>query len=114
MCRGGRMFAPTKVWRRWHRHVNQNQRHYAICSAVAASALPALVMARGHKVENIPELPLVVTNAIESITRTKAAVSLLQKLHAYEDVEKAKESKKIRAGKVSDNILYTVQCNMFL
>ena len=22
MCRGGRMFAPTKIWRRWHRHVN--------------------------------------------------------------------------------------------
>ena len=22
MCRGGRMFAPTKTWRRWHRKVN--------------------------------------------------------------------------------------------
>jgi large subunit ribosomal protein L4e len=22
MCRDGRMFAPTKIWRRWHRHVN--------------------------------------------------------------------------------------------
>lgn len=26
MCRGGRMFAPTKTWRRWHRKVNINQK----------------------------------------------------------------------------------------
>ena len=29
MCRGGRMFAPTKVWRRWHRKINLNQKRYA-------------------------------------------------------------------------------------
>lgn len=47
MCRGGRMFAPTKTWRRWHRRVNVTQKRYAICSALAASALPALVMSKG-------------------------------------------------------------------
>ncbi|KAK2101920.1 60S ribosomal protein L4 [Saguinus oedipus] len=26
MCRGGRMFAPTKTWRRWHRRVNTTQK----------------------------------------------------------------------------------------
>merc|ERR1740130_1103220 len=45
---------------KWHRKINVNQRRYAICSALAASALPALVMARGHKVEEVPEVPLVV------------------------------------------------------
>lgn len=29
MCRGGRMFAPTKTWRRWHRRVNLNQKRYS-------------------------------------------------------------------------------------
>jgi len=99
MCRGGRMFAPTKTWRRWHRPINQNQRRYAVCSALAASALPPLVMARGHKIEGIPEVPVVCTNAIESLTKTKAAVALLQKLNAYDDVQKCQDSKKIRAGK---------------
>merc|ERR1712078_842305 len=37
MCRGGRMFAPTKTWRRWHRRVNLNQKRMAVCSALAAS-----------------------------------------------------------------------------
>jgi len=99
MCRGGRMFAPTKTWRRWHRPINQNQRRYAVCSALAASALPPLVMARGHKIDGIPEVPVVCTNAIESLTKTKAAVALLQKLGAYDDVQKCQDSKKVRAGK---------------
>lgn len=43
------MFAPTKTWRRWHRRVNIMQKRYAICSALAASALPALVMSKGEK-----------------------------------------------------------------
>lgn len=42
------MFAPTKTWRRWHRRVNITQKRYAICSALAASALPALVMSKGE------------------------------------------------------------------
>merc|ERR1712100_503379 len=50
MCRGGRMFAPTKIWRKWHRKINVNQRRYATAAALAASAVPALVMARGHKI----------------------------------------------------------------
>ena len=53
MCRGGRMFAPSKVWRRWHRKVNINQKRYAVCSALAASALPSLVMARGHRIDQV-------------------------------------------------------------
>ncbi|XP_073241026.1 large ribosomal subunit protein uL4-like [Porites lutea] len=99
MCRGGRMFAPTKTWRRWHRKINQKQRRYAMCSALAASALPALVMARGHRVDEIPEVPLVVSDSIESLQKTSAAVKLLKAVNAYGDVEKCKDSKKIRAGK---------------
>ncbi|KAH8485175.1 hypothetical protein H0E87_026821 [Populus deltoides] len=44
MCRGGRMFAPTKIWRRWHRKINVNQKRYAVVSAIAASAIPSLVL----------------------------------------------------------------------
>lgn len=50
MCRGGRMFAPTKPWRRWHRRVNLRQRRAAVAAAVAAAGVPALVMARGTRV----------------------------------------------------------------
>merc|ERR1719316_1299420 len=78
MCRGGRMFAPTKTWRKWHRKINVNQRRYATVAALAASAVPALVMARGHNISNVPEIPLVVDNSVESTTKTKDAVNILK------------------------------------
>ena len=99
MCRGGRMFAPTKTWRRWHVKVNQNQRRFATVSALAASALPSLVLARGHRIEEIEEVPLVVGNAVESFQKTKEAVELLKTLRAYRDVVKVSNSRKLRAGK---------------
>lgn len=99
MCRGGHMFAPNKTWRRWHRRVNVNLKRYATCSALAASAVPALVMARGHKVENIPEVPLVISSDVQSISKAKQAVALLQKVGAFDDVSKAVASRNIRRGK---------------
>jgi len=100
MCRGGRMFAPTKTWRRWHRKISVGQRRYALVSALAASAIPALVMARGHRIEQIPEIPLVVDNkSIDHVDKTSKAKELLKSLNAYADVEKVKDSRKIRRGK---------------
>merc|ERR1711865_450387 len=99
MCRGGHMFAPTKTWRKWHRRVNTNQRRYATVSALAASALPSLVMARGHRISEVAEVPCVVNDAIESVGKTKDAVKLLQSIGAYDDVEKSRTTKKLRAGK---------------
>ncbi len=99
MCRGGRMFAPTKTWRKWHIKVNQNQRRFAVVSALAASALPSLVLARGHRIEEIGEVPLVVGSAVESYKKTKEAVALLKTLKAYNDVVKVSNSRKLRAGR---------------
>ena len=99
MCRGGRMFAPTKTWRKWHRKINSTQKRYAVASALAASAVPALVMARGHKIDDVPEIPLVVDDSIQSAKKTSAAKDILAAIGALDDVEKAADSKKIRAGK---------------
>ena len=63
MCRKGRMFAPIRIWRRWHRRANLKQKRYAVATALAASAILPLVQARGHRVDNIPELPLVISTA---------------------------------------------------
>jgi len=98
MCRGGRMFGPTKIWRRWHRKISVNQRRYAVSSALAASALPSLVMARGHRIDNVPEFPLVLSDSLNRVTRTKDAKAALTSVGAMDDVEKARDSKKIRRG----------------
>jgi large subunit ribosomal protein L4e len=94
------MFAPTKTWRRWHRHVNVNEKRYAVSSALAATALPALVQARGHKIDQVPEVPLVVdTKVAAAVEKTSQAVALLKVLGATADVDHVKDSRNIRAGK---------------
>ena len=51
---------------------------YAVCSALAASALPSLVMARGHKIDQVPECPLVVEDSVEAVDKTVAAMKVLR------------------------------------
>lgn len=98
MCRGGRLFAPTKVWRKWHVKVNHNQKRYATASAIAATAVAPLVLARGHRAEKIPEVPLVVSSELETISKTKDAVAALKAVGAGADVARVIKSKTLRAG----------------
>jgi len=93
------MFNPTKIWRRWHRHANTTQKRHAIASALAASSLPPLVMARGHRIDDVSELPLVVSDGAQSISKTKQALELLEGLGCGTELTKVAASKKLRSGK---------------
>jgi len=111
MCRGGGMFCPTKTWRRWHRRVNVTQKRHAVATALAASSLPPLVMARGHRIGQVSELPLVVSDGFESVQKTKEAVESLKKLGVGEELQRVLDSKKIRAGKGKmRNRRYKMRC----
>ena len=100
MCRKGHMFSPLKVWRKWQRRTPKQLRRYAVASCIAATGVPALVTARGHHIAQIPQVPLVVSNkSINVVRKTKQAVYLLKKIHAYTDVLKVIASKTARAGK---------------
>ncbi|KAF2101413.1 putative 60S ribosomal protein L4 [Rhizodiscina lignyota] len=102
MCRSGRMFAPTKVWRKWHKKLSLGQKRFATASALAASSNAALLMARGHNVSTVPEVPLVISSSAFSnnaIIKTQAALKLLSAVGAGADVEKVRNSRKLRAGK---------------
>eukprot|EP00995_Heteronema_vittatum_P006232 NODE_198_length_1657_cov_1045.016169_g136_i0.p1 GENE.NODE_198_length_1657_cov_1045.016169_g136_i0~~NODE_198_length_1657_cov_1045.016169_g136_i0.p1 ORF type:complete len:407 (+),score=200.23 NODE_198_length_1657_cov_1045.016169_g136_i0:82-1302(+) len=98
MCRGGRMFAPTKTWRKWNRKVNVKVRRYALRAAIAGSGIPALVMARGHNIEQVPEIPLVVPDSVEAIQKTKDAAKLLKSVGLEADCLKVKRAIKLRCG----------------
>lgn len=93
------MFNPNKTWRRWHRRVNITQRRYATVSAIAATGIPSLAMAKGHSVETVPEFPLVVDDSVQEMKKTKEAVGVLRKCGAWKDVERVKSSRRFRAGR---------------
>lgn len=99
MCRKGRMAFNLKTWRRWHRKVNLRQRRHALASAIAATAVTSLVMARGHRVSKVPQLPLVLDDEFSKVQKTKEAIAVLKRFGAFEDVERVVKAKTIRAGK---------------
>merc|ERR1711920_434364 len=58
-----------------------------------------LVMARGHRIGEVAELPLVVSGGIESVQKTKQALDILKKVGCEEELQRVLDSKKVRAGK---------------
>lgn len=59
-------------------------------------------MARGHQISTVPEVPLVIdSKAVDgaALSKTAGALALLTAVGAGADVEKARKSKKMRAGK---------------
>lgn len=80
----------------------KSSRRYATCSALAASAAPPLLLARGHQIMSVAEVPLVIDSALfeaAAVARTAAATTLLRAVGAGPDLDKVKGSKKLRAGK---------------
>lgn len=57
------------------------------------------MLARGHRIESVPEVPCVVGSNTEGLQKTKQAIATLKDLGAWADVEKAKNSRKLRRGK---------------
>jgi large subunit ribosomal protein L4e len=81
---------------------NNACRRFATASALAASSVAPLLMARGHQISTIPEVPLVISSkAFEgaALAKTSAAVKLLQAVGAGPDLARVKASRKLRAGK---------------
>lgn len=64
--------------------------------------MPSLLLARGHHISTVPEVPLVISSDAftgAKITKTSAALALLKTIGAGPDVNKVRLSRKLRAGK---------------
>lgn len=42
----------------------------------------------GHRIEQIPEVPLVLDDKVQEVKKTKEAVTVLRKLNVWPDIEK--------------------------
>src|SRR5919108_2323724 len=69
--RHGRVAHPPHSWKKVYKKVNKKEKNLALCSAIAATARKDLIEARGHKVGSLSSFPVVVSNEIESISKTK-------------------------------------------
>merc|ERR1712087_827547 len=66
---------------------------------IAATGVPALVMAKGHVISGINEVPLVVSDKVQAFKKTKEAVEFLRRNKAWADVAKVYATRRMRAGK---------------
>ncbi|MDK2974239.1 MAG: large subunit ribosomal protein L4e [Methanofollis sp.] len=96
-ARGGRAAHPPVTAKILVRKINKQEKWAALRSAIAATTVPELVAARGHRFEG--EVPFVVEESFETLTKTVDVIAALTALGVYADVERAKESKKVRAGR---------------
>jgi len=79
--------------------IPRKEKRLALFSAIAATASKDVVASRGHHVEDVPEIPLVVTSDFEGLTKTKEAEEALIHLGVLSEIFRAKEGTKVRAGK---------------
>ncbi|MGP6239494.1 50S ribosomal protein L4 [Cuniculiplasma sp. SKW4] len=80
-------------------HINKREKAIAWRSAVAMTANKDLVRKRGHQFSEELKLPVVVEDKINEIVKAKDAKQFLENLGVWDDIERAKEKTKIRAGR---------------
>jgi large subunit ribosomal protein L4e len=95
--RHGRVAHPPVSFKRIYKKINKKEKNLALCSAIAATSRRDLVKRRGHALEDKMELPLVVSNKIESMDKANDLNNALIKLGLEADLERARsKSRKIR------------------
>jgi large subunit ribosomal protein L4e len=96
--RHGRVAHPPEAWKNIFKKINKKERQLGLCSAIAATSRKDLVESRGHKLSDKTKLPLVVSNDIESITKTKDLKKILVDIGIGDDLERASGTRKVRSG----------------
>jgi large subunit ribosomal protein L4e len=81
------------------KRIPKKEKRLALLSAIAATASRELVVSRGHSIEDVPEVPLIVTDDLEELKKTKEVEETLIRLGVLSDIYRVKESRNVRAGK---------------
>lgn len=96
---GGRKAHPPRVNTIYHEKINKKERVLAIRSAIAATADKDLVAKRGHKVEDLEQVPFIVDDELETIKTAKETREIFKDLGIMDDILRAKKGRKIKSGK---------------
>ena len=114
---GGRRAHGPKVEKNWSRKLNLKERRAARNAALAATVSMDTVAARGHRVDDdVAHLPIVLGNYSEVVdgktteydieafnhgSATRKAIAIFDQLGLGGDLDRARNGRKIRAGKAT-------------
>jgi large subunit ribosomal protein L4e len=96
----GRLNFPPVSHKQVRKRINGKELKLAMLSALAATSSKELVKARGHRITEDLDFPLVVADDLERLAKTSDAESLLRKMGVWDDVERASD-RKMRGGRGS-------------
>ena len=96
---GGRLAHPPRSEKITTKKVNVKERKLALLSAISATEKREFVSKRGHRVKDIPNLPIVVDDKIQTIKKTAQIYDILESIGLKNELDRVKESVTIRAGK---------------
>jgi len=96
---GGRQPHPPKAEKKIVKNIPKKEAKLALTSAIAATAQREVVEKRGHAVEKIVQIPLIIDDAIENLTRAKDVETVFTSLGINSDITRVRDSRGIRAGK---------------
>lgn len=95
---GGRSAFPPVTAKTLAKRINRNERRLALRSAIAATASDSIVRKRGHKFGADKQLPLVVTDEVEKLSKSSEARSFLVSVGVWDDIVRVRKSKRIKSA----------------
>ncbi|MFA5571777.1 MAG: 50S ribosomal protein L4, partial [Candidatus Bathyarchaeia archaeon] len=95
----GRQTHPPRAEKIIIKEIPKKEAKLALTSAIAATAKREYVSGRGHRIDEVAGLPLVVDNALEGLTKAKDVADAFSKLGFDTELVRVRESRNIRAGK---------------
>ena len=99
MVRGGRQAHPPVSDKVIYKKLNKKENKLALCSAIAATASADLIKLRGHRIDKIESFPLVVSDEIEKISKSKDLAKFFDALNLRQDIDRLISRLKRRSGK---------------
>ena len=96
---GGRSAFPPVTTKTLVKQINRSERRLALRSAIATTASESTVRKRGHKLSTGKQLPLVVSDEVEKLSKSSEARRFLVSVGVWDDVTRVRKSKRIKAGR---------------
>ncbi len=96
---GGKSAHSPRTERNLYKKINRKERLVARDSAIASTAIREKVAQRGHRIPEDIKLPIVADESFNTIQKSKDAITFLEGVGIYDDVLRAKNGTKIRAGR---------------
>ena len=96
---GGRRAHPPRVEKKIRELINRKERRLATISAIAATASQFYVERRGHIATPVKELPIIISDEFEKISKSKDVREVFKKIGVWDDVMRAYKGRRVRAGK---------------